>query len=83
METTPLSSTSSSATPVRREKIADMTTSKTMLRKVLSQLEESNKNIIQICSLVRKHEELLAGSKSSKRERNKYVPTVVRVSKHL
>ena len=76
------SSTSSSATPIRTEKLIKIKNSDKVLNQVLSQLEESTKSINQICLLVKKHEELLSGSKS-KRARNKHVPIIVRVSARI
>jgi len=68
-----------SSTPVRSEKIANMQCSAKMLSKVISQLEENNKNMGKIYLLVKKHEEILSQPKAN-RERNKYVPITVRVS---
>ena len=68
-----------SSTPVCAQKIANMRcgSSKVILNQLISQLEESNKNMNKLCSLVKKHEELL--SKPTMRERNKHVPITVRV----
>ena len=73
------SSTATVETPIRADKIACMQNS-TVLKQLLSQLEENNKNINKMYPLVKKHEEILSKTCMITKERNKYVPITVRVS---
>ena len=81
-----LSSSTPASTPVRVEKVGSNSNSSTskMLNKVLSKLEESNKHMNKMYSLVKKHEELLSKpTTSSLRERRKHIPIIVRVSGYI